>query len=161
MVKNCFPVENGHLGCLLNKIKGKYSCFSWLCALAARTTPLSVIISMGESNRNLEISMGKVTLKLLISPKISIVQVQTGRTLFSSWRLPCELNVVKIVIANNLLHAKKWPWKANIYVYHDHVRLQRTNLPFRYHLDVQKSTEILKSQCEKSPWSCHFHPKST
>ena len=62
--------------------------------------------SMGKINTNLNISMGKVTFKLLISPKISIVQVQTGRTLFFGWRLPRKLDIVNNVIVNNLPQAK-------------------------------------------------------
>ena len=50
--------------------------------------------------------MGKVTLGPFISPKTPIVRVQTGRTLFSSWRLQWKLNIVKNVIINNLPHVK-------------------------------------------------------
>ena len=79
-----------------------------MCACSAQIT-LCVIISMGKINRNLEVSMKKATLRPSVLLETSMFLVQTGRTVFSSWRLPRKLNIAKNVIANSLMHAKKWP----------------------------------------------------
>ena len=63
----------------------------------------------GKMDRNWKISMGKVTSGLTISPKTSIVRVQTGRTLFSGWRLQRKLEIARNVIVNDFPRAEKWP----------------------------------------------------